>query len=505
MNRNRYAVIVFLPCLLLVCCGALQDSNRMEVHQLEANADRWLNKQVFITGRFASASTDRVRLKNTDIEFHLERASRRIRSGTKRLELVGTLSRSGKQLQFEVSSVRELPSEAKEFRERKKKIISGDHTELYELVRWAEERSEWYDDSSLKRLAEGAKHQAFDWEVDDAARKGDVDEMLTLAQEAEKRDRPSTDVLGIRHRAVWVARRELPEADANAVEALAAQASQLLPGMDESITPEQFASLSEYLKSPIENYASATEGQVNQMHRALWVSLTAEAMELQAADGADPGELAMRVERLLPERPDLWRTFRLAQLAALAAAPRALTRGGLISVRDGYRELEMPDEAASTVDRWLAEQRIMVPGDDAEGHLQLAADYRSLVGDETTAAELYQQVLGIAPDSPEAREGLRALGYDFIDGQWQRLDKLDAAKMRDQRREKRGELSVGDSEAEVLRRFPSPDRIARTVSGTSIVEQWIYEGPPSFYIYLRRDVASARATVIATYGAPAAK
>ncbi len=505
MSGSCFRTIVGLPCLLLACCGAIQNGNRMEVHQLEANADRWLNKQVYVTGRFASASADRVRLTNSEIDFHLERASRRIHSGTERLEMVGSLNRKGRKLTFEVSSVRELPSEMKEFNEKKKKIAAGDHAELYELIRWAQERSEWYGDKRLKRLTEEASLQAFDWEVDEAARRGDVGEMLSLAQEAEEQERSPTDVLQIQHRAVWVARDSLPEADARAVEALATQASEMLPEMDKPVSVEQLAALSEYLKSPVESYAKATEEQVAQMHRALWVSLTVEAMLLRLAGDADPGELAMRVQRLVPERPDLWRRFRLAELDGMAADPDLLTRGGLISVRDGYQQLELPERAAAIVDRWLAEQRLSISGDDAEGHLQLAADYRSLVGDESAAAELYQQALGIEPDLSEAREGLQELGYDLVDGQWQLVEELDAATMRDRRRERRGELGVGDSEAEVLRRFPAPDRIARTVSGTSIIEQWIYDGPPSFYIYLRRDGASGRARVIATHGAPASR
>lgn len=502
MRNHSHLLAAWVGCVLTVCCGAAQPSNRMEVHQLEAHADDWLAQQVHVTGRFDSASADRVRLVNSKIDFQLERATRRIHSGTKRLEMVGTLSRRGTQLIFKVTSMRELPSESKEFRDRRAGIAAGQFEELYDLAQWAHERGDWYSDAALEKLARAADLQAFDWEVDRAAERSDVKGMLTLAERAEELERPQSDILQIRHRALWVARRTLPKNDPQAAEALARRASQLLPETQTELTPELLATLGDYLQSPIATYADANAEQMAQMHRAFWVDLMSQAMQMHAATGSAPGELANRTQRLLPERPDLWRRFRLAELDGQAQRPGALTRGKMISVRDGFRELELTEQAAAFVDAWLAEQRVTLAGDDAEAHLQLAADFRSLVGDEATAAVLYQQALSISPDLPEARDGLREIGYDLIEGRWQLVSAIDSGAMRDQRQQRRGELGVGDSEAEVLRRFPSPDRVARTVSGTSIIEQWIYDGPPSFYIYLRRDVTSPQAKVIATHGAP---
>ncbi len=495
-------VVVCVCCLLVARADAVQPNDRMEVHQLEANAEDWLSQQIRVTGRFASASSNRVRLVNSNIDFHLERASRRIHAGTKRLEMVGTLSRDGKQLICKVVSVRELPSEAKQFKNQRKRIVTGDHAELYALGQWARERGQWYNDRLLRRLAQKADHEAFDWEVDEAARREDVEQLLALAERAGQIERPQADVLRIRHRAMWVARRRLPEKDVRAVEELAVRAGQLLPDTQTEMTVEQLADFDEYFESPMATYAAASDEQLTLFHRALWVDLMAQAMELSAAAGADPGELATRVRRLLPERPELWRRFRLAELNRQAEEPGTLTRGKLLAVRDGYRELELPMEAETVVSRWLAAARTALVGDDAEGHLQLAADFRSLAAEDTTAAELYQQALAIDANLLEAREGLRELEYDYINGRWQRIDEIDAGAMRDERKQRRGELSVGDSEAEVLRRLPSPDRVTRTLSGTSIVEQWIYDGPPAFYIYLRRDLTSPTARVIATHRAP---
>lgn len=505
MSKYSRGMAMWLACVLAVSCGAVQQGNRMEVQQLEEAAEKWLSQQVHVTGRFASASADRVRLANSEIDFRLDRASRRIHSGTKRLEMVGTLSQRGNDLIFNVTSMRELPSEAKEFRERRERIGQGQFEELYELAQWARERGQWYDDRALEKLAHEADLQAFDWEVDRAEQRNNVKEMLALADRAEEMERPEAEVLQIRHRALWVARRTLPKDDPEATEDLATRVARLLPETDKELTPQQFSSQEKYLQDPVATYAEADPEQIPQLHRVLWVDLMAQAMELYAASGTPPGELAMRTQRFLPELPDLWRRFRLEELDLQAAQPGRLTRGKMIAVRDGYRELELPEKAADVVDRWLAVQRVALPGDDADAHLQLASDFRALVGDEVAAAELYQQALSISPDLPEAREGLRAIGYDYIDGRWQLVSEIDSAAMREERQERRGELGVGDSENEVLRRFPSPDLVARTVSGTSIIEQWIYDGPPSFYIYLRRDLTSQRARVIATHGAPTSR
>jgi len=499
------SVVACLCCLFPALAIAAQADDRLEVHQLEARADDWLSKPVHVTGRFASASADRVRLEDSNIVFRLERASHKIHRGTKRLVMAGSLSRNGTQLVFDVSFVRELPSEVKQFKQERKRIIPGDYAELYALGQWARQRGQWYGDRSLKKLAKRADDEALDWEVDEAARRNDVQRMLTLAERAEKLKRPATDVMRIRHRSIWVARRRLPENDPAAVEALAARVRQILPGTETVTPPEQREGLGEYFKSPIATYAAASDEQLALFHRALWVDLVTEAMKLSAVNGSDLEELASRAKRLLPERPELWRRFRLDDLDRQAEMAGALTRGKLLAVRDGYRELDLPEKADAVVERWLAAMRAALSKDDIEARLQLAADYRSLANDNLAAAELYRQALAIAPELQEAREGLRESGYDYIDGQWQRVDGLDAAAMREKRKQQRGELSVGDSEEEVLRRFPSPDRIARTVSETSIVEQWIYDGPPAFYIYLRRDRTSDTVKVIATHRAPATR
>jgi hypothetical protein len=227
------------------------------------------------------------------------------------------------------------------------------------------------------------------------------------------------------------------------------------------------------------------------------VELTAQALTIEGTKlaEADFAELARRAAKLVPDRAELVRTFKLRDLEVQSADPSRLTRGKLVLIEQQFRELDAEQAADKLVADWLASERARLGANDAEGRLRLADDFLELAAAPQTAAELYIEAERIVPQLKEAETALGQLGYVKVAGVWQLKTAIPVEVLQEQRRQRSGAIEVGDSEQDVIQRFRRPDRISRTVSLDRISEQWIYQGPPALYIFLERKPKGGDAVV----------
>ncbi len=503
-DRRRWPWVVcvcrgwLLAVIGLVPSASGWGSETLEVHEVEAEHARYLNKTLRLTGRFESATGQTLRLVDSQIIFRLGKQATPVRSGMENVELSGLLRRDGERLTLVVEYLEPVPNEVKQFELRRNKVTVGDFGALYALSQWARQRGAWYADPALKQLAAAAYRESFAWEEEATARRRDVPRLLELAEEGRSRGLADRDVWRLRHRAIQIERTRLSPADAAAHAALAEKARSLLPGTEATHPVESPESLAGYRREPIVAYASASDELRRVFHRALWVDLVSRSIDLQSQlPDADLASLVRQCAELVPEQVALWRTLKLRVAKDRAARVEQLSRAEIVSLRDELIQLEAQDDARDLLAAWLATRRQKLDASDAEGAMQAARDYRELAGDAEQAADLYQQALRAAPRLADAEAALRELGYEKRGDLWRAAPTADARAARGENQLRRGSIEVGASEQDVLRQLRRPDRVARMLTSSGTLEQWIYEGPPVVYVYLRRNLAGGVAHVAA--------
>jgi len=506
-SRALSVLTVSLSLTLLYCAcprfaqAQLSASDPPDVH--EAQLETLLpGRQVTVTGRYFASSSGLLQMIGTDVRFRLSGSTRSMPRG-QAISVRGKIAIEGGQKVVNVDHLEVLPTEIEQVAASRDKLElrvketgTRDYQAMHRLAGWAQARGVWYSDRRLLERAADCQAVAFAWDEEDAAAKRDFKRLTQLAARAReaKLDRQTVD--RIQHRAIWVELERMAPDDLAGRRRLADELRQLLPGADEPLPRDRQQRAAAYLKNPVANYAPAKLSERAEYHRALWAELTAQALALQGkVPNADFGELARRAAKLIADRPEVARTFKLRDIELQSADPSRLTRGKLVLLEQQFRELDAKEAAGKLVLDWLTSEREKLGVDDAEGRLRLAADYIQLAADPKTAAELYIEAERIVPQLQEAETELGRLGYVKVAGVWQLRSEIPVEVLQEQRRQRSGAIEIGDREADVIRRFRRPDRISRTVSLEGISEQWIYQGPPPLYIFLKRKAKGGDAVV----------
>jgi hypothetical protein len=522
LPHGRHDAALFwtaLCCCLGVICAVPRRaiSADLEIHEVQAEVDRYLAEPVRLVGRFQSASSGHLLLVDSEIDFRLGDQNHRLRSGLESIRLTGRLRREGSQLVFDVTRLEEVPTEAQRFQQRRDRLKPEDYKQLYELSRWIRLRAQWYDDPSLLEMAWKSYREAFSWEEALLVASSDAEGLLELAQRGERLALEPREVTRLRHDALWIMKRTLAEDDAQGRRKLADTVEQLLPGavplqatgsaaQNPALTEQQSEQhaeqpsqqQAEYFNDPQAEFARASNSRRQTMARWFWVGCFSEALEITAAtDDADLMALAREAANRLPERNDLQQRLRLMSVRRETADVKELSRRRVLVLEASLVEMKQAQEGRQLVVDWLKLQRRQLDNDDAEQRVRLADDYRLLLQDDETAAELYLEAVELAPDFRQATEALTELGYQRISDRWQKTSGRTASEISRQRQEENGQLKVGDHLQDVYRRLGQPDRVARTLTTQGVVEQLIFDGPPALYIYVRRTRAQPEGWVIA--------
>ncbi len=469
-----------------------------EVHQVEAEPAAYLDQPIALTGRFSAFGAGKLRLVGSRIDFRVMPAAGSLRRAMTHVELKGRLSRIGTGLAFDITEISPLPPEAQRFKQRRAVLRAPQFESLYELSRWARQRGNWYGDERLLELAWTSYREAFRWEEDETARIGDVAKLLALAGRGESLGLEVPEAIRIRHRALWLKAASLPIAQPASRRQLAAEVRQLLPGTDEPLPHDTGGQWVEYEKRPVEIYQGLPETDRRRAHRAFWIWLVAQAFVEEARQpGAGVAELVDEARSALPDRPAIVHQLEKQLWTQRTAHPERMTRSDLERARAAWRRLSDDQRAATLTAAWLAGQLERLTTGDAEARLRLAQDYLELADDRNMAARLAREAAELSPEMGEAASLLERLGYVRIAGQWKQADELSKTTT--------GEnisnvVRPGDSESTVREKLRPPDRVTRVAGRGWIQEQWIYDGPGRFSIYLQRITATGRAVVVRVVG-----
>jgi hypothetical protein len=475
-----------------------------EVHEVEAAPAAYLGRAISLVGRFDSAVNRHMRLVDSQIDFVLAPVTRKPPTDARHVRISGQLRRDGDNLRFDANYVTTTLSEADTFAARRVEIKPDDAQALYSLSSWTRVRGEWYNDRQLKRQSAESFRDAFRVEEDNIAGQGDSESLLAHAARGERLNLEASDVIRIRHRALWLslaADQSATGAPAKGeVEwhALAERIAGLLPGAKAPPDEAALPIVAGYWDDPVAAYEAAEAPTRAAMHRALWSEAMVRGYQAtRSADDHDAVALFEEARQTVPERAAWLREVELDALDVRASRLGALSRPELDELRAAYDRLDEHQRAVNVSNAWLAARRDALVQNDADGRIRLAEAYRQLASDDASAAALYVEALSISPNLPEARRGATELGYRKMFGRWQHPDQLSEAERIEWQREQEGRIEPGDSETDVVRRFRRPDRISRTITSSALVEKWIYDGPPPLEIFLRRRVAGGEAIVTA--------
>jgi len=487
-----------LEFLLLV--GA---ARAIDVHEFEQNLANQVGQHVELEGRFRSAGAGKLYLVGSSIEFQLGKFAAQVRRSMQSISVEGQLISGLPKPVFRVESFRALPADVERFAQMRDRITPGNERSLFTLAAWGRRQAHWYRDSKLEMLSAEAYRQAFDWAVQRAVQLHDSEKLILYACLGEAVGLSPSHAAALRHDAALDLSARARSQDAQAHRAAASQVRKLLPGTETPLAADRVDWADQYLADPRTVFAALAPSERRAAARALWANLTAEAIQLQAANKAGTAldELVQHAEVEIPDRPRTIRQLRLQAAQGRIPGAALLSRAEVLRLRDDLAELEEVAASRAVVERWLQTQRQRLQPNDAEGRLLLANEYRQLLGDPQTAANLLIEALRIAPDLAEASSTLTELGYTQRGGAWLPPSTTPTKAAGEPATDSTAELAAGATEATVIARLRRPDRIARVATQNSMNEQWIYEGPPRLNIYLRRSTATGQAYVTRIEGA----
>lgn len=489
MSASRF-LLLGTAGMLLAAVHAAASAETLEVHELEATPQSYLNRDLIVAGRFRSATAGEMSLVDSRIVFRVPVRSSTLRNADA-VEAHGRLAREGDRWVFTAEKVARVPPARDEFAQRRRLIPDDNLGALLDLGRWVRRRADWYDDEELRRLADAALRDAVKQQRARLARSGDAEGLWKLALQAASEGLPAEEVDALRHHALHL---ELGSAmSPGQLAALRARARDLFPRSREPAGAGPLP-LDAYRSDPLRAYDAQTPEGRGVLERLLLTEIIARELDARAAEaGAKLGELAAQARREVPDRPEVVARLELAAVRYDARDPSRLARGRLVQLADELRRLEQPREAEALLRGGLAAARTRLDSQDADGRVELADAYLSLLGDHAAAGELLLEAWALAPRLPELPEKLSDLGYVL---QGQRWRPSADAPSQGASPAPANPLQPGTPETTVTGILGQPSRVSRVITGSGVTEQWIYDGPPRLDVYLRRATGGRTATVL---------
>jgi tetratricopeptide (TPR) repeat protein len=271
-----------------------------------------------------------------------------------------------------------------------------------------------------------------------------------------------------------------------------------------------------YNDDPAGTYRDAPAQTREALDRWLWAEATTRLLELQASrDLPSAIAAAERAATLLPENAAL--PAHLIEKASNAARAdlgnlRLSEAKALASV---YREkLERPAEALKILGDWLKKQQDRLSSTDAEGTLELANLYESMIQDRVTAIDLLRKAFRIDPTSKEIAEAFRSRGFRKVKDEWvesttptqDRLARPTDSGTTPQPLGTRGLHGLTGDDVRA-RLGGKPDRVNYVAARGQLIEQWIYhlDNQKVRFVNLLRSPGELSPRVIADFTIPGSR
>ncbi len=458
-----------------------------------------IGRAVSVEGRIAFRAGTKLRLRKCPLEFVAPPGEPlpRLPADTKYVEIVGRFGREDKDVVIVVEKLVPQPSDAARFRARQAALSITKSEGWYELAAWGEERGRFYEDEELLELAAAA--QAGGLKVEERSLEpNDADGLIALAAKAEKLGFPPRLAGEYRHRGwrlKWRAldAREEP-ATAKELATFAKSLVKVFPGADEKPKLDGDRDplgplVRRYERTPEAVYARTPDDERPRLHRAFYAEVALKRLLLALdAKGGNEERVAADVESTLPEHAAVAQSLRRTALNREVAGVANLTRGEMTALAERLRKAGEPGRARQLVADWLAAKEKTLREDGADGLIQAADYYESLVGDEDKVAELLIEAHELAPESDEIATRLQRLGYVFRGGTWttatdRRPGDANPPRVVD------STVTPGMTPERVVEILGAPRSKSRIATAGQISEVWIY-GPrkaSGFAIHFLRD------------------
>lgn len=491
-RTHRIAVVCGLWLTLSATASAADPEFIGDFMKRNKEWDRLINITVHLEGRYASISSSRLRLQNCDLEFRGNKPLVKPRD-SEVVEVIGHLTKDDGEYIFVVNRLAGMPTELFRYERMLATVNPRDPAEWHELGMWLKKRGDFYDDKRLLEKAQAAFAKELAVELN-AVAPSDLKGRLKLADKVTRLGLPATQRAEIIHDAYYEQWRQIAETikkqadeekeppqslssdDQNKLRTLIEHIARDMPGSNLPLTPLQPELMKTYLAEPIETYQAADDEKRRTLHRLLYAEALQSLIVQEAkADPAKGYAAASKIEKQVPEYPELAERLRVDQLAWERSQVATYTRRQVLELAERYKARGQADDANAALTEWLDVRRERLRADDAGEHVRLAEDYLNLVAAEEPAADLLIAAYRLTPDVPEIGRRLKQMGLVLKNDEWIRPKDLDDPEQRKlERAIREGRVEVGMTRQQIRRSLGAPTVVSRVRSLRSVNEVWMY-------------------------------
>jgi tetratricopeptide (TPR) repeat protein len=239
-----------------------------------------------------------------------------------------------------------------------------------------------------------------------------------------------------------------------------------------------------YTNDPYATYRNPrlTDNVRRALDRRLWADVIEKRLLQEGrSDPLGAMNLVSEAETELPDRSQVAETLLKLGLESARQNAGNLRRDEVRVVGKAYREKLHDQQAELELYRtWLKIQRDRLSDTDADGPVDLAAQYEELLQDRAAARELLERAWKIDPRSKQIAEAFRTRGYERKGDNW--VEAVPASGGADSGAASKDEASGalnrglrGRTPEEVIQQMGSkPDSKVLSATKGQLIEQWIF-------------------------------
>jgi hypothetical protein len=456
---------------------ALAQGEAESVQKFVSRKDQWsalTGARFVIEGRVGVMSGNTLRFDRCDLVFRLRPGT--IAPETRVAEVAGKLVREGKNLYFDVESLRRRETDVETLRARRSKIDTTRPEEWFELAEWAAARGEFYEDSELKKKAEELREIGLTAESR-RLKPSDSAGYLHLAKRASDWNLEQGVIWKFTHDAALIELSKARLDPSNNASNVLSLVVKNLPGANTPLKAEDEPLRRSYQKNYAETYAKADTDTRFKLHRALYIEILLALIEREAdPEGKNGYAIADRISRQMPELESLADSYRKKEIAWLKGRLSSLSRDQLLDLAKKLTDRQETAEVKQVKADWLRSRESSARAAGPRAIMQLADDYVQLLADERTAIGLYQSAWLANPQSPEANDWLTQHGLVLDGSHWVPRSKA-PRPMEDRFAQaiQEGQVLAGMTGEQARAAMGArPSSIVRQAARGKVTELWIY-------------------------------
>lgn len=458
--------------------------------------DRFLGSPtpIRVEGRIQTQGNGQIKLQRCDATFTIEKSKLQSLKSKSYVELRGFFKKDGTKIVFAVEDVRETPSYTEEFDRRKGKLRLPTPDDWIELGDWAMERANIYDDPDLSKRANEAYTNAIEAEYQTLKRaelaqnRMDAEGRFELAKKFETyklSDRRRMELIHEAFRIQWQALQKTDASDTAEWQKFADRLSKELKGAADPLHGDLSQLKQSYAQDPDGAYRRADDLVRVQLHRIFIISVLRKILLFdESADGRDGDRIADRIEELIPEESELAEAERRKRMEFGLKNIAKATRGEAEKLAAAYRQRGLDETGKRVLVEWIKSHEAERRKDGLQGLLLLADEYAFLLGDRQAATESLLEASKIDPMFEGVKSKLTALGYQFRNGRWVKIEgEVASAPVV----ETPTQITAGMTATNLRLLLGQPRSLTRAITSNSVTEIWLFGPAGSSQLIVRLE------------------